>query len=123
MCLKLQEAVQGFSKIVFPVIYLRSFHETSTVIETMRKAGEFFRDVKEKADIESEVKAGWVFFTRLTDTAQVTTNVIRGLILCVRIMTTALVRDFVLRRFLKARSELEIKSCVTREIILESKIR
>jgi hypothetical protein len=44
------------------------------------------------------------------------------LFMAVRIATTLFVRDFLLRRFLKAKPELVIKSCISREIIIESKI-
>ena len=46
----------------------------------------------------------------------------RGLLIFIRILTTSFVRDFVLRRFLKAKDEIVLKSCITREINLESKI-
>jgi len=44
------------------------------------------------------------------------------LLLFVRIITGLFVRDYILKRFLIAREELVLKSCITREIILESKI-
>jgi hypothetical protein len=56
------------------------------------------------------------------DSVQVKGNVLRGLFLFVKILTTSFVRDILFGRFLKARQELLLKSCISREITLDSKI-
>jgi hypothetical protein len=82
----------------------------------------FIRGLVDVAGVESEVKAGWVQLRKITDTVQAAGLVFRGLLLFVRIATGAFVRDYLLSRFLKAKSEITLKSCVTKEITLESKI-
>jgi hypothetical protein len=62
------------------------------------------------------------FYRKETDTVNADGSAFRGLIIFVRILTTSFVRDFLLRRFLIAREELVLKSCITREITLDSKI-
>jgi hypothetical protein len=57
-----------------------------------------------------------------TETVKAEGVVRRGLLLFVHIVTGAFVRDYILSRFLKAKVELTLKSCVTREIVLESRI-
>jgi hypothetical protein len=56
------------------------------------------------------------------DLVQVKGNVLRRLFLFIKILTTTFVRDILFGRFLKARQELLLKSYVSREIVLESKI-
>jgi hypothetical protein len=46
----------------------------------------------------------------------------RSLGVFIRLLTTGLIRDYVIRRFLKAREELVLKSPVCREIVLESRL-
>jgi hypothetical protein len=47
---------------------------------------------------------------------------VRSLGIIIRLLTTGLIRDYVIRRFLKAREELVLKSPVCREIVLESRL-
>jgi len=96
--------------------------ETATVSEAINHLGAFMRGVFDDAKIESEVKGGWLLTHTITDRVQAAATVFRGLLLFVRIVTSVFVRDYLLRRFLKARSELVVKSVICREIILESKI-
>jgi hypothetical protein len=90
--------------------------------DTIRHLRNFIRWIKDNAKIKSEVKAGHLQLIKIGDTVKIVGSVFRGLLLFVRIVTGAFVRDYLLGRFLKARSELEIKSAITREIIIESKI-
>ena len=119
---KLQEAVYGFDIISSPVQFFRSVHEASIVTDTVRHLGDFFRGLVDNVKAESETRTGRFYFLTLTDTVQAAGMVIRGLLLFVRIVSGLFVRDYLLRRFLIAREELVLKSCITREINLESKI-
>ena len=119
---KLQEAVQGFDKSFSPVLFCRTMRETIKANETISHLGTFFRGLMDTAKIESDTKQGWFYSLTLTDKVQAAGTVFRGLLLFVRIVTEVFVRDYLLRRFLKARSELVIKSCISRELVLESKI-
>jgi hypothetical protein len=121
---KLYEAVHGKSNDSFSVLFNRSILETIKVTETFYHLGEFFRGLFDAADIksESEAKRGSLLTVRLIETVKVTGFVFRGLILFVRIVTGVFVRDYLLGRYLKARQEIVLKSPISREIILESKI-
>ncbi|MDR2922078.1 MAG: hypothetical protein LBU85_01905 [Treponema sp.] len=59
---------------------------------------------------------------KIIDTAQAAGPVFRGLTMLVRIIAGAFMRDFVLGRLLKSKNEAVLKSCVCREIIIESRI-
>ena len=119
---KLQEAVHGFDINSFPVQFFRTVKETATASEMVRHLVAFFRGLFDNVKIESEAMTGRFYFLTLTDTVQAAGVVFRGLLLFVRIITGLFVRDYILKRFLIAREELVLKSCITREIILESKI-
>jgi hypothetical protein len=69
-----------------------------------------------------EARAGHIQFTKISDVVHAAGTVFKGLILFVRIVTGVFIRDYLLRRFLKSKSELVLKSCVVREIVLDSKV-
>jgi len=119
---KLQEIVQGIDKKLSSVMFQRTVKETTTVSEAISHFGAFIRGLFGDAKIVSEVKGGWFLTHTITDTVQAAGTVIRGLLLFIRIVSGVFVRDYLLRRFLKARSELFLKSVISREITLDSRI-
>jgi hypothetical protein len=118
----LQEWGQGSDNISFPVMFFRSLQDTATIKEILHHAGTFFRGLFDIAEVESEAISGRVFFLTIADTVQAAGLVFRGLFLTVCIVTGLFIRDFILSRFLKARSDILLKSSIQREIVLESKI-
>ena len=119
---KLKEAVQGFDNYNYTALYLRSMIETAAAKDTIRYSGSFFRMLMDCIEAESKLRPGWVIYLKISDSVRVLGTVFRGLVLFVRIVTGLYIRDFLLVRFLKARQELILKSCISREIILDSKI-
>jgi len=119
---RLQEAIYGLDKKTAPILFTRFASENVNSCDTLGLCAEYFRGFKDIATSECEGKLGAVLSHKITDTVQAAGLLFRGLIIVVKIITTSFIRDFVLRRFLKAKSELEIKSCITREIVLESRI-
>jgi hypothetical protein len=119
---KLQEAVQGLDCSSFPVLFLRIVIESESMTDLVKQTKALFRGLTDTVGIESDAKPGRFYFLTLTDTVHAVGYVFRGLLLFVRIVTQVFVRDYLLGRFLKARSELELKSCIQREIELESRI-
>jgi len=119
---KLQEAVQGTDKNYYIVLFSRTVRETASTSGITGFLGSFIRGVFDNAEIESDVKMGRVYTRLLIDTVRAASTVLRGLFLFVSIITRVFTRDYLLNRFLKARQELVLKSCVSREIILESRI-
>jgi len=97
--------------------------DTVIASESFQHLNAFFRGLKDKVEIESVTKAGRFFYLILTETVKVTGAVFRGMLLFVRIVTGVFVRDYILERFLKARSDIFIKSRIQREIVLNSKIK
>jgi len=119
---KLQETAKGFDNNSFNILHLRSLKETVPLSDSIRYWRVFFRSLIDSVDVESEVQQGKSYFLTLTDTVQAAGYVFRGLVLYVNILTRVFIRDYLLGRFLRARQELVLKSCVSREIMLESKM-
>jgi hypothetical protein len=118
----IQEIVRGITCNDTSIVFLRSMNERIT---TDVKAGSFrtfYRSLFNHAQADGEVRAGRIQFTKITDGVHAAGAVLRGLVLFVRIASGVFIRDYLLSRFLKSKSELVLKSAVTREIILESKI-
>ena len=120
--LKLQEAVQGLDKKLYSIFFVRNAKDNVGLPEALNNSKGYFLRLFDTSASQSEGKLAGVIILKLCDTVQVAENVLRGLMLAIRIITGLFVRDYLLQRLLKARSELELKSCVTKEIILESKI-
>jgi hypothetical protein len=118
----IQEIVQGMDTRNITAVYLRPLKETPTIDGNVRHGGNYFRHFSDNAKIKSNTIAGYVYLAKIADTVRTTGKVFRGLFLLVRILTKAFVRDYLLRRFLISREELNLKSIICREVVLDSKI-
>jgi hypothetical protein len=108
------------SKITF--LHFRNINEVLNTSDTLCHLKNIILGLYETVGTESEVRTGFFHFRVISETAHVVTYVFRGMVIFARIVTVVFVRDYLLGRFLKARTELALKSCVCREIVLESKI-
>ncbi|MDR0474650.1 MAG: hypothetical protein LBH43_13385 [Treponema sp.] len=90
--------------------------------DTIKHIAAYSRGLSDTAGIDGKAKIGRTYLAIITDTVQTAGSVFRGLVLLVRIITGVFIRDYILRRFLKAREELVLKSKICREITLESKM-
>jgi len=93
-----------------------------TLTDSVSGLRKVLRSLGDLIQIGTETKHGWAVTTKISDTVSTAASVFRGLLLSVRIVTGVFVRDYLLGRFLKARSELALKSCVSNELTLDSKI-
>jgi hypothetical protein len=62
------------------------------------------------------------YYRSESDTVQAEGSLFRHLFIFVKLVATSFIRDYVLSRFLIAREELVLKSCITRELTIDSKI-
>jgi hypothetical protein len=118
----LADSLYGSDTVLYPVIFTRSISETQSITDTIKQWGNYVRGLYDEAGSMAETTRQGEFYRNESDTVQAEGSVFRGLLFFVKILTTSLVRDFILRRFLIAREELVLKSCITRELTLESKI-
>jgi hypothetical protein len=121
-CRRAQDGVKGNDTVSFPVLFLRVQPETAVVVETTGHWGAYVRGLLAEAASMTETRHVGEYYRKQTETVQADGAVYRGLLIFVKLLTTSLVRDFLLRRFLKSNEDIVLKSCVCRELTLESSI-
>jgi hypothetical protein len=122
ICRNIKDCLIGMDIRSFSVLIMRRVPDKIAVTHHARHWGIFIRNLFVTAENAAETvyKAEYCRFT--ADTVRAEGKVNRGLLLFIRIMTKALVRNYVIWRFLKAKSELVLKSPLSREIVLDSKL-
>jgi len=116
------DRISAFDIWSFPVLFIRSMPDTIMVSQSNRKWGTFIRDVCVNAESIAETTHKGEYYRFNTDTVPVAGTAVRSLFMIVRIISKIFIRDYLLGRFLIAREELRLKSAISREIILDSKI-
>jgi len=104
------------------ILYLRRVPDSVNVTHTFEHWGDFIRSLKINAGniAETEHKANYKRFT--TDSVNAVGTVFRALFMYVRIISKIVLRDYILRRFLKAKEDFILKSPISRELKLDSRI-
>jgi len=100
----------------------RKLLNTVAVSYAMRRLAALYRSVMESVENFDGMGREAAYNRRNTEIVHTGTSLFRGILYFVRIATQLFVRDYLLGRFLKAKSELTIKSRITREITFESRI-
>jgi hypothetical protein len=118
----LVDSLSGNDTASCPVMFVRTVSETQSITDTIKQWSNYIRGLYVEAGSMAETIRQGEFYRNESDTVQADGSVFRGLLIFVKILTTSFVRDFILRRFLIAREELVLKSCITRELTLESRI-
>jgi len=78
--------------------------------------------LKIETAIIAETERNGDFFRTHNDTVNVEGFSFRHLFIFIKLFTTSLVRDFILKRFLVSKEQIELKSLITKNLTLESKI-
>ena len=112
----------GFDSQSFSVVFVRSARDDVSVFDSSSHWGAFVRSLLVHGGSIAKTTHGAEYHRRETDMVQAEGKANRGLLLFVRIITQVFIRDYLLGRFLKARQELVLKSCICRELPLESRI-
>jgi hypothetical protein len=118
----ISENIKGTDRFFYPVVFIRTVQETQNTTDSFSKLGNYIRCLYIEAGSMAETVRWGNYYRTESETVQAEGSVFRHFFIFVKIITVSLVRDFVLRRFLVAREELVLKSCVTKEFTLESKI-
>ena len=106
----------------FSVLFVRPVHDTATAAGYFSRLGAFIRGLPATAGSNAGTTHNAEYYRFNSDTVQAEGKANKGLLLFIRIITGVFIRDYLLRRFLKAREELILKSAICQEIILESRI-
>jgi hypothetical protein len=102
--------------------WFRIIQEQTATFGEAGHLGDYIRGLYTEAENMAETRHEGEYYRMVQDTAENTGVSLRHLIIFLRLVTLSLVRDYLISRFLRSREELVIKSPVTREIELESKI-
>jgi hypothetical protein len=84
--------------------------------------GDYLRGLYTEAGSAAETKYEGEYYREVADTAGSTGVSLRHLFVFIRLATLSLVRDYLLTRFLRSREELAVKSVVTKELELDSRL-
>ena len=118
----IHNGLKCFDSNSIAIILLRSITDEVKIMHTTSHWGAFIRGLFITVDITADTTHEANYFRFHADRVQANGSVFRGLLLFVRIVSQVFIRDYLLGRFLKARQEIVLKSCVCRELNLESKI-
>jgi hypothetical protein len=118
----IKDTLSSFELSKASFLHFRNIHENLNATDALYHIRNIIRGIVDDVGMESEAKTGFLHFRTISETAQAISYVIRGMVYFAHIVTRVFVRDYFLNRFLKAKAELSIKSCVCREIVLEGKI-
>jgi len=116
------DGIENTDHFSFSVLFVRSVQDTQTISDTLKQVRNFIRCLKIEAANLAETERSGDFFRIENDTANVDGSVLRELFIFIKLVSSCFVRDFNIKRFLIAREELVLKSCITKELTLESKI-
>ncbi len=105
-----------------PVLFVRFNSDKTIVSYNVRDTAEYARKLETRAFASGDTSHKGEYRRASAETIQAGGSVFRGLLLFIRVVTGVFIRDYLLRRFLKAREELRLKSCICGEVILNSKI-
>jgi len=106
----------------YSILFLRTVNETQGVTDTFHRGWNFIRRLYVEAGSIAETERQGNYHRIESDAVYADGSVFRHLIIFIKLVSTSIIRDFILRRFLIAREQLVLKSCITRELTFESKI-
>jgi len=104
------------------VKFKRSTADTAGVTLRISRFQTFFRNLTEYIKVVPDKRESLSVLRKCSDTVQAEGKASRGFLFFIRVATSVLVRDYFLSRFLRARKDIVLKSCISREITLESRI-
>jgi hypothetical protein len=104
-------------------MWFRTIQEQAAAFGEAGHLGDYIRGLYTEAGGMAETKHEGEYHREVQDTAGSTAFSLRHLFIFLRLATVSLVRDYLLSRFLKSREELVLKSPVSREIELESRVQ
>jgi hypothetical protein len=103
--------------------WFRAIQEQAAAFGEAGHLGDYIRGLYTEAGSMAETRHEGEYYREVQDTAGSTAFSLRHLFIFLRLATVSLVRDYLISRFLKSREELVLKSPVSREIELESRVQ
>ena len=114
--------IKGTDTNSYNFVFIRTLQDTQSATDTFQQYRSYIRCLYVEAGSIAETTRHGDLYRTVSDTVQAEGSVLRQLFIFIKLVSASIVRDFIIRRFLVAREELVLKSNVTRELTLESKI-
>ena len=119
---KIQNAMTAMDNQFYSVQIIRVVNDDVRITDFFSQWWDFIRRIWINAESIAETSHIANYYRVNRDTVQTIGMSLRSLFVFVRIVSKVFLRDFILRRFLRAKEEIKLKSSICREIILDSKI-
>jgi hypothetical protein len=124
---------QGFIRTLFAAVnvpdyagkmitWLRTIRHEAFAFDQTGHLGDYLRGLYSEAGSMAETKHKGEYHRLHQDTVTAEALSLRHLIIFIRLVTVGFIRDYLIPRFLRSKEEVVLKSAVTREIELDSRI-
>jgi hypothetical protein len=117
-----QEKVKSLDSFSYPVLIIRNVDDGNFIYEITQRKAEYIKQLETQADTSGETLHRAEYYRLNRDDVQADSLALRSLLIVVKIVSQLFLRDYFFFRFLKAKEELKLKSCVTKEVFLDSRI-
>jgi hypothetical protein len=117
--------VDNFTSGAYPsysVVWLRRLPEQESPTDQNRHIGGYIRGLYIAAGSLAETGHTGEYYRKQEETVDTQGPALRHLFMFVRLLSGGLVRDYLIRRFLKSKEDLVLKSKICREIVMESNL-
>ena len=103
--------------------FMRQCVSNVTNSAIVEKSVGILRTIQQQIEVFSDIAKEKEIITKIIEIVKVEDIAIKSILFFVRIVTQVFSRGYLLQRFLVAREELKLKSCITTDLIIESKIK
>jgi len=118
----LTENIFSFDNFYFTVLILRTIQETQSTTDTFQQVRDYIRYLKIETAIIAEIERSGDFYRIQNDSVNVDGFSFRHLLIFIKLFSASFVRDVILKRFLVSKEQIELKSLITKDLRIESKI-
>jgi hypothetical protein len=100
----------------------RNITDNASVVMENSNTAEYIRELHDSSDVDSNTSRRTDYKRLQQDAGIVREEAKRMLGVFVKLVSGSMIRDYVINRFLKSKDDIQIKSKVTRELVIESRI-
>jgi len=116
------ENILSFDNFDFSVLILRTIQDTQNTTDIFQQVRDYIRCLKIETAIITETERSGDFYRMQNDLVDVDGFSFRHLLIFIKLFSASFVRDVLLKRFLVSKEQIEMKSLITKDLRIESKI-
>ena len=118
----IKENIFGTDTKDFSILFLRTLQETQGITDVFQQVRDYIRCLKIETAVIAETEKSGDFYRTNSDTVNIDGFSFRHLLIFIKLVSASMVRDFILKRFLVSKEHIELKSLITKDLQIESKI-